>query len=189
MPSQRSYFNARFDWSSQRLNHEAYILHPNKTSKSVLHNLGKLSEQFAPESFPQNDGSLLKKAICSGRDEFSIDSNVSSSKATGTAPHRIPPEEHEYLGRIKQIRNQHVIAEIGPPDDIDSWEVTLNSHHFQEPPKPEQKIRCKIRRMVNSIASQVQIQVEIIDDEPRRDLKEFGIDKEEWLHWASQIDV
>ena len=182
MPPYRYDTNNLGKWGSKRLNHEAYILHRATNNSETLGNLGKISRRASAVTFPNNDGTVLVNAICSARE-------VSPSNAkTAAAVARVPQSEveiQEYLGQIKSLNGNDVIAEIGPPDDLDRWEVIIPGAIFTEQPEVYQEIACKITRW----GSHAEMTVQILSNEPLPELKDFGIDKEELLSWASQLDV
>ena len=169
------------NWGSNELNHEANILHYN--SKMRITNMGRTTGRLSASTFPNNDGALLVNDIYSAK-EVSLSS---STTAAATARARVPPqpEIHEYLGRVKAVRGNDVIVEIGPPDRLDRWDVIIPRTRFAEEPQVNHEIACKIARF----GSHTYITVQDLSKEPLPELKDFGIDEEELLSWASQSDV
>src|SRR5688572_29449631 len=122
-------------WGTRRLNHEAHILH-GSTNNMILDNLGKISRRVPVVKFPNNNGKELQDAICSAR-EGSRGAGAGAATAMARAAQ---PEVKEYLGRVKSLEGDNVIAEIGPPDDMDRWDVIIPLAAFSEQPKTGEEI-------------------------------------------------
>jgi hypothetical protein len=169
-------------WGSARLNHEAYILHRPTSNTMMLDKLGKITRDVSASTFPKNDGTVLVHAICSAKEVSSP-----SAGATGAAVACVAQqaEVEQYVGRVKSFDEDDVIAEIGPADDMDRWDVIIPRAAFNEQPQVDQKIACKITRQ----GSHADITVQIRSNQRLSELKDFGIDKEKLLSWASQLDV
>jgi hypothetical protein len=169
-------------WGSARLNHEAYILHRPTNNTMMLDRLGKITRHVSASTFPKNDGTVLVHAICSAKEVSSP-----SGGATGTAVARVAQqaEVEQYVGRVKSFDGDDVIAEVGPADDMDRWDVIIPRAAFDEEPEVDQKIACKISRQ----GSHAEIAVQMRRNHRLPELKDFGIDKEKLLSWASQLDV
>lgn len=146
-------------------------------------NLGKITERMTSVAFPKNDGTLLVNAIFSAK-EVTSGTGTASAAAMARAPQQ-PEEVREYLGRVISIKDDEVIAEIGPYDEMDRWEVIIPRASFDERPQIDHEISCKI----TSVGSQAFITVQVLSRQPLPELKDFGIEEEELLSWASQLDV
>lgn len=143
----------------------------------------KITERMASVAFPKNDGTLLVNAICSAK-EVSSGSGAASAAAMARAPQQ-PEEVREYMGRVKSVIDHEVIAEIGPSDEMDRWEVIIPRASFDEQPQIDHEILCKI----TSVGSQAFITVQVLSHQPLPELKDFGLEEEKLLSWASQLDV
>jgi len=185
MPLIRFHHDLRNDWSVRRLSQPPHLMTGGRATSGGP---GKFEERGAPLPFPKNDGSILRKAICSGRNEVSAVGYGGAAAATAKAMPQFKPKVSEYIGRIVEVIDNQVIAEIGPPDDMDCWDVVLDARYFPEVPKAGQTFRCKIARTPTPTGVNVSVNVVEVNL-PRKGLQDFGIDREEWLHWASQIDV
>jgi hypothetical protein len=181
MPPYRSHMLTSTGWGSKGLNHEAYILHRPSNNTMALENL-KVSGRIIRATFRQNDGQKLVDDISLAK-EASYGSRAGAAAAT--ARQKVEIEVQEYIGRVKSLEDNNVIAEIGPPDDMDRWDAIIPRASFIEQPQLNQEIACRILRS----GSHIDITVQILSNRPLPELKDFGIDKEELLNWASQIDV
>ena len=178
MSAKYAYINQSGWGQSKALDHEAYVF--NRKTDNMLTNL-KLHEPVKSTEWPENDGSLLLGAICAARAIA-----ASRAAAAAVAPAKVVPAEvEEYVGHVKEVRGREVIAEIGPMDDIDGWDVILPRDSFKGNVHEQQEFKCTITRK----GSHVDIDVKVLDSSRLRELKDFGIDKAERLEWASQIDV
>ena len=160
------------------LNHDAYIF--NRKTNTMLLDL-KLQNPAKANGWSKNDGSILLGAICTAR------TTAASATAAGTAPALEPVSEtvEEYVGSVKAVHDNEVIAEIRPIDDEDGWDVILPRDSFKGDVHEEQEFKCTITRK----GSHVNIEVKVLDSNRLRELKDFDINEAEWLQWASQIDV
>lgn len=154
-----------------------------------LGNLGKITCRRCSAAFPKNDGSVLAKAISFARGRSGNPFVAAKGAAVGAAAARaLKPVEHEvqkYVGRVKSLEGDEVIAQIGPPDEMDRWDVIIPRATFKQQPEVNQRIACTIVRW----DSHADVTVQVLSKEPLPKLKDFGIDKEELLSWASQLDV
>jgi hypothetical protein len=105
--------------------------------------------------------------------------------AAARAPEPMVIEVHKYLGRVKSVERDNVIAEIGPADDMDRWDVVIPRATFWEQPKVNEEIACRIVRF----GSHARITAHVLSNKPLPELKDFGINEEELLKWASQVNV
>jgi hypothetical protein len=169
-------------WGSAKLNHEAYILHRSTNNTMMLDRLGKITRRVSASTFPKNDGTVLVQAICSAKE---VSSPSGAASATAVARVAQQPEVEQYVGRVKSLDGDDVIAEIGPADDMDRWDVIIPRAAFNEQPQVDQKIACKISRQ----GSHADIAVRIRSNHSLPELKDFGINREKLLSWASQLDV
>lgn len=182
MPPYRYDTPVKSKWGSGSLNHDAYIFHRPTNNEILFHNLGKITGRFTPETFRDNDGTVLRDDICSARKASS------SGTATGAAAARAAQPKvqvQEYLGRVKSLEGDNVIAEIGRAGDMDRWDVIIPRSAFTEQPNIDEEIACRIVRW----GSHAEIKVQILRNEPLPDLKDFGIDEENLQTWVSQLDV
>lgn len=181
MPPYRPQTLANTGWGSRGLNPEAYILHRPSTNTMALENL-KVSGRIIRATFRDNDGQKLV-------DDISLAKGVSYGSGTAAAAamarQKVETEVQDYIGRVKTLDGNDVIAEIGPADDMDRWDAIIPRASFSEQPQLNQEIACRIIRS----GSHIEITAQILSNRPLPELKDLGIDKEELLSWASQLDV
>lgn len=154
-----------------------------------LGRLGKIRCRLCPPRFKDNDRKVLVNAISLANDARTVRFGNVQGAAVGAAVARAPKLMHlevrKYLGRVKSLEGDNVIAEIGPPDDMDRWDVVIPRATFNEQPQINQEIGCRIVRY----GSRSEISVQVLSKKPLPELKDFGINEEELLNWASQLDV
>jgi hypothetical protein len=156
-------------------NPEAYIFsQPAEREKAkdeaqqMLNRLGKLGPRSAPPLWGQN--------------HVQFRTGIRAAIAETPSPAR---EVEVYTGRVGKVEGNYVVAELSTPDDMDSWDARLSVFSFDCVPEEGQAIRCTVTR----IGGSVHTEVEVLDGAPPRELKDYGIDKEEWLEWAKRINV
>jgi hypothetical protein len=172
----------RAKWGTKRLFDEAHVT-PRSTGMN-LGNLGKVWSRIHTVAFPRNDRKVLVDAISTRKITIRMDASAGAAVAPARM-NEIETEMRKYLGRVKAIEGDDVIAEIGPPDDMDRWDVIIARATFRQQPKVNQEIACTIVRW----GSHADVTVQILSQESLPQLKDFGIDEENMLNWASQLDV
>jgi hypothetical protein len=177
-------------WINPRdLNHDPYIFDQSGYERQEAEDLFmKYTLRARRFVWQGNDPLILRDAICSARTTAASSSAVATAAAMSLAPGLAParqPEIEEYVGSVKAVGDTEVIAEIRPLDDEDGWDVILPRESFDGEVYEQQEFKCTITRT----GSHVDFDVKILDSNRLRELKDFDIDEDEWLQWASQIDV
>src|SRR5436190_6233160 len=123
--------------SSGDLDHETYLLHPGSYERR-LQGLGTLSNCLSKLELPTkewtwqgNNGAALRAGIAAIRE------------AAGVGEAWVAHKE-EFIGVVKSVEGETVVAEIGPPDDVDQWAVSLSASTFDHPARENQSIRCTV---------------------------------------------
>lgn len=97
------------------------------------------------------------------------------------APQVIESSQH-YVGTVKKIEGMYIIAEVGPPDDLDRRIVRIHLGTFDSKPRVDDEIECTV---VNA-GSLSKVRSRVIDKTQLPSLESLGILREEWLDWASE---
>ena len=95
------------------------------------------------------------------------------------------PREESYRGKVKAIKEPYVIATVSRPDDWDRWDAYIPLASFDQTPEEDQEFSCTI----NIIGRKMDVRAQVLPRKSSRTLKDYGIDKEELLDWASKIDL
>ena len=169
-------------WGSKRFIRDAADLVRRSKAKRLAR-LGKFTCQHSAATFPKNDGKVLVDAIGSSLRKTSLGRGAAAGLAM--APKWQQMEMRTYVGRVKSFEGDNVIAEIGPADDLDRWDVVIPRVSFRQEPQIDQEIDCKILRW----GSHADVTVHALSNKRLPELKDFGIDEQELLNWASQLDV
>ncbi len=90
-----------------------------------------------------------------------------------------------YKGIVKGLDDSSVLVTVSSPGDWDRWDARIPLASFDQSPQVGQEFSCTI----TIYGSDISIRAKILQDKTPRTLKDFGIDKEELLEWASKIDV
>src|SRR5687768_5630806 len=100
-----------------------------------LGSLGKIRCRLRPPTFKDNDRKLLVNAISLANVARTVRFGTGQGAAVGAAVARAPEpmgiEVSKYLGRVKSLERNNVIAEIGPPDEMDRWDVIIPRAAFK----------------------------------------------------------
>lgn len=107
----------------------------------------------------------------------------------GVAPavevHYEAPKLEHYKGVVKSIQGDSVLVTVSSPGDWDRWEARIPLAAFDKFPEEGKEFSCTI----SVSGPDINVRASILPKRPPRSLKDFGIDKEELLDWASKIDL
>ncbi len=166
-------------WASKRRLRQAAL---RRVRAMHLGKLGKIHCKYCARTFRHNNAKELVDAIGSSVRKTSFGLGTATAAAMAPAPQ---VEMRKYLGRVKSLEGNNVVAEIGPADDMDRWDVVIPRASFKEQPQVDQQIDCTIRRW----GTHTDVTAQVLSNKRLPELKDFGIDEEELLTWASQLHV
>lgn len=94
------------------------------------------------------------------------------------------PRIETYKGTVKNVKGDSALVLVSSPGDWDKWEARIPLAAFNKFPEEGEEFSCA----VSITGPDISVRAKLIPKRARS-LKDLGIDKEELLKWASQIDL
>lgn len=95
-------------------------------------------------------------------------------------------KEKHYIGVVKEVNETHVLAEINPRGDADSWEVYLYMNSFKgRQPEVSDEFECTL----TTHGSWNALDIKLLRAEELPTTRDFGIDEKELLAFAANLNV
>lgn len=179
MPYKYEWYKSRYTSKFSEVNQEAYIYGEGYKAK--------FRGTDNPPSWPYSSTTHkldrpVVRIVWPGNAQGTLRSTIRETIARVVETPEVAEIRQHYIGTVKKVEGMSVIAEIGPPDDMDRRIARLHLGSFDSKPKENDEIECTIITTGHSSY----VQSKVIDKTRIPSLESLGIIREEWLDWASE---